>query len=397
MNKRQIKHTKPIQSLQVRTALLNLLAAQLPLGIEGRDLDDATVWDLLIYASVHGTTIEAACTELETASGNTVREHLNGALDDSRPGVVDLEQRLNQLLETQLPQAFRGQFGRQRYDIAIDLVERPYHGQAQCEPAEVRRGKAKSGTTHFHAYATLALVHDHDRYELALTFVWAKEQMPDVVNRLLLRAKALGLRMQRAYLDKGFCSSALFRFLRRHRIPYVIPVPLRGQALKALCQGRRSYRVRYTFNAESAEAYTTDLVLVCKYSRGRRGKHHVEWLVYAVYGVDLIPPLQIHELYRRRFGIESGYRQIQQVRAWTTSRHPALRLLLMGLALLIFNVYITLRQVCLTVRHFGQRTRRSWLTLKRLALSLARLIETLYEVTPLEQVAQSQFDGLPIS
>ncbi len=103
-----------------------------------------------------------------------------------------------------------------------------------------------------------------------------------------------------------------------------------------------------------------------------------------------IPPLQIHELYRRRFGIESAYRQTHQVRARTTSRSPALRLLLMGLALLIFNVYIALRQIWLTVRHFGQRTRRIWLTLKRLALMLARLIESLCGVTTMEQVACSQ-------
>lgn len=397
MNKRQIKHTKPVHSEQIHNALLNLLEAHLPLGIEGRHLDDAAVWDILIYASVHGLTIEAACTELASVSGNTVREHLNDALDDSHAGVVALEQQLNQGLLSQLPQRFRQQFRWKHYDVAIDLVEVAYHGQAQNEPNEVRRSKAKAGTTHFHTYATLAVVHDHARYELALTFVWAHETLVEVVNRLLLRAKILGVQIRRAYLDKGFCSSALFRFLRRHRIAYVIPVPLRGKALKALCAGRRSYRTQYTFNADTPEAYTTDLVLVCKYSGGRRGHHRIEWLVYAVYAVDAIPPQQIHALYRRRFGIESGYRQIHQVRAWTTSRNPALRLLLMGLALLLFNVYITLRQFWLTVRRFGNRNRRIWLTLKRLALWLARLIETRYQVTPLAQVAQSQFDALSIS
>ncbi len=397
MNKRRIKHTQPIHSVQVRTALLHILQPHLPLGITGRDLDDESAWDILIYASVHHTTIETACTELKTASGNTVREHLNDALDDSRRGVVTLEQQLNDALRAQLPQRFVKQLSRRRYDVAIDLVELPYHGQSHQDPHEVRRGKAKSGTTHFHTYATLAIVHDDQRYELALTFVWADETLPEVVKRLLVWAGALGVRIRRAYLDKGFCSSDIFRLLRRQRVPYVIPVPLRGKALKALCRGRHSYRVRYTFNPTTAKAYTTDLVLVCKYSRGRRERHQVEWLVYASYGVDDLPPLQIHELYRRRFGIESGYRQTHQVRARTTSRNPALRLLLMGLALLIFNVYIALRQIWLTVRQFGQRTRRSWLTLKRLALLLARLIESLCGVMGIEQVAGSQLDVQSIS
>jgi putative transposase len=392
MNKRNIKHTKPVHSQQVRIALQAVLQTHLPLGIEGRTLDDAALWDILLHASVHGTTIQAACDELDqAASGNSVREHLNQALDPSRPGVLVLEQQLNAALRAQVPAALRKRFIAQPFDLAMDLVEIPYHGQPQQAPDEVRRGKAKSGTTHFHTYATLAIVHDEQRYELALTFVWAGESLVEVVKRLILRARALGLQIRRAYLDKGFCSSALLRWLRRHRVPYVIPVPLRGKALKALCRGRQSYRVRYTFNAHTGEAYTTDLVLVRKYRRGRRGKHGVDWLVYAVYGVDQMEAHQIHGLYRRRFGIESGYRQTHQVRARTTSRNPAVRLLLMGLALLILNVYLTLRQSWLTVQRFGQRTRRSWLTLNRLRFMLGRLIEQVFGVTAIEQVARSRF------
>jgi IS4 transposase len=47
---------------------------------------------------------------------------------------------------------------------------------------------------------------------------------------------------------------------------------------------------------------------------------------------------QLFELYRRRFRIETSYRQLHQVRARTSSRNPALRLLLVGLALLIVNL-----------------------------------------------------------
>ena len=158
---------------------------------------------------------------------------MNDALDDSRPGVIALEQQLNDALRAQLPPPFIKRLARQRFDIAIDLVEIAYHGQSQREQHEVRRGKAKSGTTHFHTYATLAIVHDDQRYELALTFVWADETLPEVVKRLLLRAKTLGVCIRRAYLDKGFCSSEMFRFLRQQRIPYVIR-PAAGQSLESV-------------------------------------------------------------------------------------------------------------------------------------------------------------------
>lgn len=391
MNKRYVQHTRRVNSAQVRNALEQVLTTYVSLDIAGRDLDEPRLWDILIEASVQQTTIETVCTELEGApSGNTVREHLGSALGQSPAKVVELEQRLNRALQVQLPSAFRKRLPRQTFDIAIDLVQVAYHGQPGEDEREIRRGPAKAGTTHFHTYATVAIVHDHERYELALTFVWGKESLVEVVKRLIQQVRKLGLHIRRAYLDKGFRGSDLLRWLRRHRIAYVIPIPRLGKALKALCRGRRSYRTHYTFNPHTAAAYTTDLVIVCKYSAGRRNQHQVDYLLYAVYGVDHIPERQIHELYRRRFGIETGYRQVHQVRARTTSRSPTVRLLFIGLALLILNVYLFLRQVWLTVRHFGSRIRRTWLTLKRLAFLLARLIEQRLGVSGIEQVACSQ-------
>ena len=66
----------------------------------------------------------------------------------------------------------------------MDLTEIPYHGQPAEDEYEIRRGKAKSGTTHYHAYATLSVVHHRQRYELALTFVWADESMVRSYNAL---------------------------------------------------------------------------------------------------------------------------------------------------------------------------------------------------------------------
>ena len=43
----------------------------------------------------------------------------------------------------------------------------------------------KSGTTHFHAYATAVVVHKGHRYTLALTRVEHGETMKEVVQRLL--------------------------------------------------------------------------------------------------------------------------------------------------------------------------------------------------------------------
>jgi len=397
MNKRHVKHIKPVDSAQVHSALVSLLTETLPLDLDARDLDEETLWDILLYASFHQTTIESACLELGVSSGTTTRHHLTTELGDSPSDVLALERQLNHALRTQLPRSFRRHMNSRPYDVAIDLVELSYYGKPHRHAQEVRRGPAKAGTTYFHSYATVAVVHDDQRYELALTFVWAKESLTEVVLRLLKYLRLLGLRVRWAYLDKGFSRVEIFRLLRQHRIPYVIPVPLRGQGLKALCHGQRSYQTRYTFNATTAEAYTTDVVLVRRYRAGRRGRHGVDWLVYAVYRIGRCEPHQIHALYSWRFGIESGYRQMHQVRARTTSRRPGLRLLFVGLALLILNCYMALRQVWLTMRQYGQRVYKVWLTLQRLARMFVRVIEHLLGITPMHQVAYSKIELHPIS
>lgn len=395
MSKRLPNHTRPVFSAQLRDAILQVVRPNLPLEIEGRELDDERMWEILTYASVNQLTLEGACHELHTApSGNTVREHLAEALEDRRTQVVALEEQLNAALWAQLPRRIRQRLSQTRFEIAMDLHDIPYHGQPALDPAEVRRGPAKSGTTHFHSYATLAIVHDHRRYELAMTFVWADETMAHVVEQLLTYKNRLKLRVRRAYLDKGFCARAVFAVLRAHRLPYIIPIPLRGKkdprgvyqsGIGRLFTGRRSSYTRYTFNADLPEAYTTEVAIVRTYSAGRYGRHRAAWFAYAVYGVAHIPPNQIFTLYRRRFGVESGYRQLDQVRARTASRSPALRLLLVGLALMLLNVYMTLRQIWLTVHRYGSRVRRVWLTLRRLALFLSRLLEHVFGVTPIEQ------------
>lgn len=377
MSKRLSKDSRPTLSHQLRQALIGTLKAQVSLAVEGQELDEEKLWEILLYASVNGIAIESACNQLDQVpSGNTVRAHLQEQLDPSYFGVFDLEERLNNALAYQLPHSVTPRRRRNGFEVGIDLVEIPYHGQPACQEEELRRGLAKGGTTHFHSYATLAIVHHRCRYEVALTFVWADETMDQVIERLLAQAAQVGVRLRRAYLDKGFCRKEVFALLRRHRLPYLIPIPLRGKdgGIRKLFVGRHGYRTTYTFNEGTPQQYTTDVIVIRRYSKGRYGRHQSGWFVYAAYGMDAVPLAQIFDCYRRRFGMESGYRQLHQIRARTTSPSPTLRLLLVGLAFLLYNAYILFRQIGRTLRAYGQRLRLLWMTLAGMKQLLQQLI-----------------------
>jgi hypothetical protein len=84
---------------------------------------------------------------------------------------------------------------------AIDLTLVNYYGQ---DDEEVRRSKAKDGTSRFHCYASLYVLKKNKRYTLALTLMVKDEPLLEVLKRLLKRGEELGLGIKRLLLDRGF-------------------------------------------------------------------------------------------------------------------------------------------------------------------------------------------------
>ncbi len=78
--------------------------------------------------------------------------------------------------------------------MAIDLTLIPYHGQPLHDVQEIYRGQAKSGTSHFHAYATADVIRKGRRFTVALTAVGRDDPLPGVLQRLLRQAARAGVR-----------------------------------------------------------------------------------------------------------------------------------------------------------------------------------------------------------
>lgn len=383
MSKPTTKITRTIRSEQVLKAFMEVVRKNLPLDLQNTRMTAEDLIYALGYANVHRLSIEAACQELQGApSGNRLREVLVAALPD-RAGMQSM---VNRMFRQQLhPSVWKC---KRDFNIAIDLTLIPYHGQPYEDKKEIVRSMPKSGTTHFHGYATVSIVRDDRRYVVALRFIEYGEEMANIVRWLIKRLKSLKFRIRRVFLDKGFCSQPVFKVLSQHKLSYVMPIPVRGKSggVRSLFQGK-SRQTSYTFNSPKHGQYTVQAVVVKRYSKGRYARHKSKWFAYAVTGLPAgILPAQVFELYRQRFGIESSYRQMNQVRARTSTRNPVIRLLLVGLAFVLFNLYISLRQNLSSVlKQPLKLPKRFWLSLRRLALLLSRAIEHLYGTTEVIQ------------
>lgn len=344
MPKTTFKRNGKVAPAQLVRALTEVMQRYLPLELQKTRITPEEAWHVLAYASVNRLTLESACDALPNApSGNRLREVLLRAL----PPLVTLQGRINRLLRQQLhPSLWKKPRG---LHLAIDLTLIPYHGQPQTATDEVVRGEAKAGTTHFHGYATVTIVHDKRRYTLALLFMRLGQTMDQVVRALLDRVKRLKIKVRRVYLDAGFASIPVLRTLKRRGLAYLLPLPPRGRSggVRNLFTRPKSYWGYYTLTSQDHGTWTVKTVVVKRYLKGRYGKHGIHWFAYAVAGLPHgTPPAQVFEWYRRRFGIETTYRLMNAMRARTTSRSPALRLLLVALALALVNVYVALRHAC---------------------------------------------------
>ncbi len=329
---------KQLTADEVYTLVQETLQQQWPLDMENRDYEAQDIWDVVLAAAVERVSLEMACQLLAGApSGNTVRGILN-ALLTTDTGVTALEAPMNAVLQQRLPKKLL----RSRLPAAVDITEIPYHGKYdEAEEEIVRRGRAKSGTTHFHCFATLYVIKKHKRYTLAITVMRRTDKAQDVLERLLAQAQVLGLRVKRLYVDRGFDNNGIVAFLKTQPFVTILPLVVRGKhgGSRALLVGRKSCQTTYTRESTLYDTQILPLHIVCRYSKGRYKRRGVYYFAYIVIGQLHIAPHQVAEEYRRRFGIETSYRLMNQVRARTTSRSATLRFFLVTVAFLLLNLW----------------------------------------------------------
>jgi hypothetical protein len=351
------------------------LCTHFPLGLQGYRYTDADIFSVVVAAAAQGRSIDHVCAQFcDAPSATRVRDSLAERLF-ARADLDRLEARLNALLVYHLPADLRTRPQR----VAIDLTLLPYYGTVGQEPDQLRRGEAKAGTTRFHCYATASVLRAGRRVTLALTFVYADEALVDVLADLLRRVGCLGVPIARLFLDREFASVAILQHLAQQPFPSIVALPKRGARLKALPCGRTSYATTYTMRSAEDGEITFPLYVACRYAAGRRGRHGIDYLAFAVVGAGSgrRRVRQVAVEYRLRFGIESGYRQMNAVRAPTTSRDPALRLLLVAVALLLTNLWVWLKAQLLAATPRCLRPQaRAWLDD---ALRLASLCDLLID------------------
>jgi Transposase DDE domain len=343
---------------------LDCLLEHLPLEMEG-GYSPQDLFEILLRAASRSDSIEHTVQRLQGApSGNGIRYHLD-KLDD----MAAVEQQLNRALQSRIPP----KIGQRKQRLAIDLHLLPYYGTPTAvEAPYIYRSQAKAGTTSFFAYATVYVICRNKRVTLGIHAVHRQETLVATITYLLSMLHPLRVRVKRLYLDRGFYSVPVIRWLKALNIPFLMPAVIRGKTggTRQLLVGRKSYATRYTLNSPQYGSISCQMRVVCTYQKGFKGKHGIQYSLYVVHRVN-IALHQLHQHYKDRFGIETSYRIKNQCRIRTTSKNPVTRLLFVALAFILVNLWVYL------LWFFVSRTQRGGRIVYRELFGLKTMLEFL--------------------
>lgn len=265
---------------------------------------------------------------------------------------------------------------RRRWMLAIDVNNVPYYG---APTPDVVGGPKKQGTKWFFAYATAVLLHKRRRYTVAVTALLPKMKPHEIVRRLLDQIAAKGLKIQGVALDSAFDSGETLLLLQERHLAYSVPLRRKGKGRNArnACFEGNHKQVRWT-------EWTTKETRRPVRTRTLLWKSRAKTMVFAFQGWSGDRARNVHQqaermrqLYRRRFGIETSYRQKNQAKATTTSRDPVYRLLLEGLAYLLRQVWVVLTE---QLARDSQASPNAWIG----SLTVQKMIDWLvHELTQL--------------
>jgi hypothetical protein len=364
-----------LTSTEIHESTIETLSEVIELKVEGEVYNKEDILNILVAVAADQTTIEQACEDLDNGCHpNTVRNQLKGLEVD------EVEAQINEGLIS----AISINLKKRGWKVAVDLTLHPYYGQVTEENQDyVIRSAAKNGTTYFFGYATVYVVKKNHRYILGLHILRKEESLLDVLTLLLQQVKGLGMRITRLYLDRGFYSIEICRYLQKEGIAALMPVVKKGRTggIRQLFTGQESYQTTYTLrNQKTKESVTIQVAIICTYQKGKRGKKGRQYFGYAFF--NYTPSLGgLYGDYRLRFGIETSYRVGNQARGWTTSRNPVLRLLLFGIALLLENIWVHLKwSIMSRPRKGGRKVWEQKLPFRRMLRLLLRAVQKIYGV-----------------
>lgn len=342
------------------------------------------ILSILFAAAARMSSIHETCGRFAKAP---CEETFTAALYPQLHNLGAIKQAVNAAFAAHLPRGLR-RCRKRPLMIGIDLTLLPYYGKHSLDNPHFYRSQAKRGTNSFFAYATAYLVLQGQRFTLAAVPVTRSQALKQLLQELLELIRKMGLKPGLLLLDRGFYSVEVIRYLQQARRPFLMPMvchgrkadhPLGPSGSNRFKAAKKSGWGTHTLQSGAKSHATVSVCVKRARYKNKHGKRKSETWVYAYWGITPRRVEWVRETYRRRFGIETSYRQMNQCRIRTTTKKFNVRFLYVAIGLLLRNLWVWLHHFVLSSPRRGCR-RYNWdlLRVERMLLWLEEVATTMY-------------------
>ena len=223
------------------------------------------------------------------------------------------------------------------HDVAANIVV--------MDETLMTNGKPKGGTHRMIRFTTIKVVGSTAGFTVMVKPTGKKHKRAEVAGELLARMREAGIRSKLHLLDRGFFSvDVILKMIEMDQLFYMPAVKNSNvtEAIEKHAAGTGKAITQYTMTGESGSV-TVTLVIVPKKDAKQDAPVKDRYLAFITNAhhtrartlLDTIP-----KEYRKRWGIETGYRCAKQIRPFTCSRNPCIRIVHFYFTMILYNVWM---------------------------------------------------------
>jgi putative transposase len=233
---------------------------------------------------------------------------------------------------------------KRRAVAAIDYTREPFYGNPNAK--NVVGGRQERGTAWSYCYASIDIVEAGRRLTLYTMTVNQFTEKAQAVEKLVSEARARGVHIGVVLLDRAFFTIDVITTLMRLGVRFIMPVVKNDKVKRAMLDYDKGEPAKRFTLGDRGKSVSFNLAV---YPRPKehlpRKKKPSVYDLYFGFATNLPRslaaelPAFIPSEYRRRWGIETGYRVQGNAEAKTTSKNYTVRLLYRMTSVLLYNVW----------------------------------------------------------
>jgi hypothetical protein len=211
---------------------------------------------------------------------------------------------------------------------------------------QIRKGRCDRGTRRFYMHASLHVVEADKRVTIFTMPLTPLDDDPFILETLVLAARARGIRVYTLLVDRGFNGVRVINKLKQLRQPFLAPaIKTPGVKRAIIAYDRKetpaevNFRMVGTYNREAF----CRLFMVMKHGVSPDdlvvNRYNVFLTNLSILRVILAFE-QLPEEYRKRRGIETGFRMQDNMEAKTTNVNHTVRVVYTLLSTFVYNIWV---------------------------------------------------------